>query len=313
MYSISVVIPTYNNRGLISRAIDSVLAQTYPAAEIVIVDDGSQDHTQDEVEARYGTRIRYFYQSNAGPSRARNTGIGLCTQEWIAFLDADDVWFPEKLAKQVETLRANPAAIMAVCDHVSVFPDGSPAGGSCLPKPLDAGAVREGLLSGTFFLLSGVLVRRRTLEESGRFDIHLRCGEDRDLWARLARRGPIVAVHEPLVRKLEIQGSVSSDPEATLRDGLVVNRRVIENLSDPREGSLSRSLRLRRINARLYWSVSWLYARRNQREKAVKSLARSWALWPWQGAATFRRQAGLLIRLLQARGPDTAGDLKKGA
>ena len=104
---ISVVIPAYNAGRFIRRTIDSVLAQTYTDYEIIVVDDGSTDNTAEIVKS-YGSKVRYIYQQNAGDGAARNTGIYAAKGEWIAFLDHDDEWLPEKLRLQMELLKRNP-------------------------------------------------------------------------------------------------------------------------------------------------------------------------------------------------------------
>ena len=101
---ISAVIPAYNAEKYITRAIDSVLGQTRPVDEIIIVDDGSTDNTAEAIK-RYGDKIQYIYQENAGVSAARNTGIKAAATDWIAFLDADDEWLPERIQLQVELLK----------------------------------------------------------------------------------------------------------------------------------------------------------------------------------------------------------------
>ena len=107
LYSVSVVIPAYNSAEYICRTIDSVLAQTLPADEIIVVDDGSSDNTKEIVE-KYSAKVNYIYQENAGASVARNTGIESTSCEWIAFLDADDEWVADKLKLQIELLKRNP-------------------------------------------------------------------------------------------------------------------------------------------------------------------------------------------------------------
>src|SRR4051812_20102412 len=97
MFAITVIIPAYNSRRLVAGAIDSAFAQTYAPLEVIVIDDGSQDGTAEIVEERYGSRVRLLSQANAGPSAARNAGIAIARGNWIAFLDADDVWIPEKL------------------------------------------------------------------------------------------------------------------------------------------------------------------------------------------------------------------------
>ena len=100
---ISVVIPAYNAAAWIRRAVNSVLSQTRPADEIIVVDDGSTDGTGDIVRM-YDGRVRLLQQANAGAAAARNTGILAATGDWIAFLDADDEWLPQKLQRQTEYL-----------------------------------------------------------------------------------------------------------------------------------------------------------------------------------------------------------------
>src|ERR1700682_2719309 len=100
---VSIIIPTYNRAGVICQTIDNVLAQTYPETEVIVVDDGSVDNTQ-EVLHKYGDRIRVIAQSNGGPASARNRGIEVSQGEIIAFQDSDDLWKPEKIARQVALL-----------------------------------------------------------------------------------------------------------------------------------------------------------------------------------------------------------------
>ena len=115
--TISVVIPAYNCERYITRSIDSVLAQTRPVDEIIIVDDGSSDNTG-EVVKRYGGKVRYIRQENAGASVARNTGIEAATGDWIAFLDGDDEWLPDKIKHQTELLSRNPNLVWVTGNYM---------------------------------------------------------------------------------------------------------------------------------------------------------------------------------------------------
>jgi len=100
---ISVIIPTYNRDEFVTKAVDSVLSQSYTSYELIVVDDGSTDNTR-EVLKPYMDRISYIYQENAGVSAARNAGIMAASGRWIAFLDSDDTWMPDKLARQIQCL-----------------------------------------------------------------------------------------------------------------------------------------------------------------------------------------------------------------
>jgi glycosyltransferase involved in cell wall biosynthesis len=184
---VSAVIPAFNYGRYIADAIDSVLAQTRPPQEVIVVDDGSTDDTRTRV-SRYGGRVRYVHQANRGLSAARNTGIREASHEWIAFLDADDVWHPEKL--EVEFNAISPLG------DVLFFGSSRAAD---LQRPLPTGpnvrrlTVRDFLcwmpLSG-----SSAVVHRSCFAAVGGFDEDLRSVEDRDMWLRLVARFPAAAV-----------------------------------------------------------------------------------------------------------------------
>src|SRR3546814_12849880 len=112
----AVIIPTWNRRDLSARGIDSVLAQTRPVGEIIVVDDGSSDGTGEYLADRYGERIVYVRQDNAGVSAARNRGLALARGRYLALLDSDDEWSPEKTPRQVGSLAAHPALGPVPCD-----------------------------------------------------------------------------------------------------------------------------------------------------------------------------------------------------
>src|SRR5689334_19281127 len=119
----SVVIPAYNYGRYLGRAIDSALAQTRPVDEIIVVDDGSTDNTR-EVAESFGERIIYVYQKNKGLSAARNTGIRKATGDWVAFLDADDWWHPDKIKRQLEAASKDPEIGLVYTASWVVTPEG---------------------------------------------------------------------------------------------------------------------------------------------------------------------------------------------
>ena len=116
--AVSAIIPTWNRRELVLRALESVLAQTRPVDEIIVVDDGSTDGTGAAIAARHGERVRHVWQENAGVSAARNRGMELARGRYFALLDSDDEWLPDKTRLQLEFLEARPAYGMALCDVV---------------------------------------------------------------------------------------------------------------------------------------------------------------------------------------------------
>jgi glycosyltransferase involved in cell wall biosynthesis len=197
---ISVIIPTFNYGRFIAGAIESALRQTLLPAEIVVIDDGSTDETAAEV-ARFGDRVRYIRQENRGVSAARNRGVAETSGQLIAFLDADDIWEPEKLAKQRRVFLDEPRTGLVHCG-MREFDSET---GETLAVRLDgmAGEVADQLLLWERPVIIGpggtIMVSRRAFEEAGGFDQRLRCGEDWDLCYRIARRYRVGFVAEPLV------------------------------------------------------------------------------------------------------------------
>ena len=228
---VTVIIPTYNRAREVATAIESALAQTYQNIELVVVDDGSTDDTRDVV-ARYGPRVRYFFQRNAGVSAARNLAMRQARGEFLAFLDSDDVWKPWRIESQVTALRRNPEAGIAWTDMTAVDDHGriiderhlrvmyaahgkvdievalrqvDTLGGLTVHAPTEyaSAAVRLGdlfseILLGNLLHTSTVLVRRDWVERVGGFDpTFVRAGEDYEFYIRLCSVGPVIFIDAP--------------------------------------------------------------------------------------------------------------------
>ena len=184
---VSIIIPTFNCADFLVEAIRSVLAQTYEHYEIIVVDDGSTDHTEAALE-QFGNRVSYIGQAPGGPSVARNRGILEARGELIAFLDADDLWRPTKLSRQVEFLNGHPESILVYTDFTR-----GPHPGCNNDSRLKAYKLRDpadpfhALLEENFIATPTVVVRREVLARSGLFDPMLKGSEDFDLWLRLAK------------------------------------------------------------------------------------------------------------------------------
>jgi glycosyltransferase involved in cell wall biosynthesis len=192
---ISVVMPVHNHARFISRAVESVWAQDRSDVEVLIVDDGSTDDPETVVNAlsRDGD-VRFFQQENAGAASARNRGIAEASGEWIAFLDADDVWLPGKLAAQFDAMEKG-GADFSFTDSRLRFENGEERE---LPCPVLDRPLMHQLLTGNLFGTPTVVVRRRCFEIVGLFDEQLRTGEDWDMWLRLASAFTHVWVQQPL-------------------------------------------------------------------------------------------------------------------
>jgi glycosyltransferase involved in cell wall biosynthesis len=219
---VTAVIPTYNRENEVCRAVDSILGQTYKNIEIIVVDDGSTDGTQARLE-RYGDKIRFVGQTNAGPSAARNHGIRLSRGEIVAFLDSDDIWLPTKVERQVSIMqRAGDAVPCCLCNASFRFTDGRQI------KSFDMAQLRPSYADGvwenvselflTRFVLfnQSVAVRREVLERIGGFDEALWCLEDYDLALRLSLEGPWGYTTEPLV--VWLQGASGSLYKKAMED-----------------------------------------------------------------------------------------------
>jgi len=197
--TVSVVIPTYNRADILGRAIRSVLGQTFEDFEVLIVDDASADHTDEVVRGFSDARIRFLRQSeNAGVGAARNRGMREAAGQYVALLDSDDAWLPQKLERQVDRLASAPDRVALVYTGiVRVQEDGT----EVATRPIDRGNVwarmlRRNVIDGT----STVLFRRSVIDRIGFFDEGMPAIEDYDYWVRLTREYEVDVVPEPLVR-----------------------------------------------------------------------------------------------------------------
>lgn len=193
---VSVIIPTYNRRRLVCDAVESALAQTYSPVEVLVVDNGSNDGTGDELK-KYGERIRYFFMPKPGLSPARNFGIGQAGGEFVAFLDNDDLWDPRKLEKQMPLFK-NPSVVLAYTDAHLFHEAGRSDGLYSALYPPKRGPILEPLFRGPFMVCSSLVVRSEALAKAGLFDPRYQIAEEYDLMMRLVPYGEMDYVEEPL-------------------------------------------------------------------------------------------------------------------
>lgn len=272
---VTVVIPAYNAAWCVRRAIDSVLAQSWSDYELVVVDDGSTDDTA-AILAGYGSALRVVRQANAGLSAARNAGIKAAEGDWIAFLDADDWWLPEKLAAQMAVIASKPDIGFCSTSADVVSPEGahletwSHGGlhGNILPDLFGANAGVSG--SG-----SAVLARRDLLVQCGGFDTTLRSVEDIDMWMRLAAVTHYACVPETLVCILRVPGSMSRNREVMRDSALRVMKKNRALLPASMRGAFWRGC----VAGVLTDYAKWRY-RDGARADALRDLAHAFALAP---------------------------------
>ncbi len=195
---VSVVIPTFDRRLMLPQALDSVIAQSRAPCEIIVVDDGSTDGTAEMMAADYAD-VCCLRQPRRGVSTARNAGIQRAQGEWVAFLDSDDAWKPNKLERQLAALAAHPDQRLCHTDEIWVR-----GGVRVNPKRKHAkrgGMIFEACLPLCCISPSSVMIHRTVFDAVGAFDENLPACEDYDLWLRICSRFPVLFLDEPLVIK----------------------------------------------------------------------------------------------------------------
>lgn len=271
--SVSVVIPTHDHARFLPTAIDSVLAQSLPAAEVVVVDDGSTDDTANAL-APYLREILVLRQPNCGVSAARNAGVGASSSPLVAFLDADDVWLPDKLARQVARFQADPGLGLV---HVGMRR--IDAEGRVLLTELDG---QDGWVHQEMLLLrrpailgggSGFMVRREVIDQIGGFDPDLSTSADWDLCYRVARRHRVGFVPEVLLEYRYHGTNMHRRVDVMEHDMMVAFAKAFSDI--PASGSLRR-----RSYARLHRILGASYLEAHRPVLAARHLARAGLLRP---------------------------------
>lgn len=198
----SVIIPAFNAADTIVRAIDSVRHQNIPRLEVIVIDDGSGDNTVSVVSAniRPGENLRLLcLEKNSGVSAARNAGINIARGKFLAFLDADDIWLPGKLDKQIAAMASDDAVTLVSCNSQLVTESGYLIKVGHLNRPpVEGFDAWKTLLIYNFLPTPTILTRTELVKKIGGFDESLAVGEDLDLWIRLGLRGKIIVLKEIL-------------------------------------------------------------------------------------------------------------------
>jgi len=267
---VSVIIPAFNGAGHLLTALQSVAAQSYRPLELIVVDDGSTDPTASLVhrfadQAREpGFQVRYLFQENGGPSKARNTGIRNACGRYLSFLDADDVWLPEKIGRQMALFAAAPALDLVFCDALVTRARDGVAGGfrTLRDKGLDSSffghpyLVLEPLpklLSTNYIPTSSVLAKRECFAAGCLFNEARRHVEDWELWLQLASRFSFGYLDEPLLRKVEDGSGLSSSTLKMATSAI----EVLEQFIKARGGQPGQSVTPLMLRARLGSMCKW--------------------------------------------------------
>jgi glycosyltransferase involved in cell wall biosynthesis len=269
MPNVSVIIPTYNREKFVVKAIRSVLNQSFRDYEIIVVDDGSKDNTNESLK-KYGDSIRYIYQDNSGVSAARNTGVKSAVGEWLAFLDSDDEWTSEYLSEQIKRASAIPGIYMQTTNCSFIGPNDKTRSYFEINGALAEFKGKDYLFFPEPFRfivkhgpwqIGSTIILREAIMKAGLFDTSLKLSEDLDLMARVALQGPFGMIKEALVniyrrdesiecltnqakenpiqaresgyrvyKKLQSIGTLKYKERSTLKNIMSANRRAVGNL-----------------------------------------------------------------------------------
>jgi glycosyltransferase involved in cell wall biosynthesis len=300
---VTVVVPAYNSERFIAEAVRSALNQDYPAKEILVINDGSTDGTLEEL-ALFADSIRVLTVKNSGPAAARNLGMRLAQGEFIAFLDADDVWASGKLSAQVRHLQAKPDT--GVCytawqlwpaDRAGQWTrptDFSDALGEAAALPKRSGWIYGDLLLDCELLTTTVMLRTEVARRAGEFDEELRVGEDYDYWLRLSQMTRIDRLNCCGALYRVVPGSESRRPHL-LNHELIVVRRALDRFG--LNGPSGVAVPAQRIEQRLHelsFQHSWAHLKSGDPEVALRGFLACLRERPWS--------LRLWVRCLQAFG-----------
>lgn len=281
---VSVVTPTFNRAEYLHHAIESVLAQTVEQFELLVVDDGSTDSTPELMDRYAGDpRIRYFRQPNQGQSVARNRGIREAKGDFVCFLDSDNAWLPEKLAKSLDVFRNKPECHIVYGDYIEIDQWGKELGVNRMRRY--SGVITPELLKDNFISMNTTMTRRRCFDDMGGFDEADRLAEDYGLWLRLSTRYRFSYLPEVLGYYRVMEHQISSDK----RSRLDANEKILLSFLSAYPDAVTSEQRHRGLS-HFYLRRARFLASEQSYLDAYRDIGRSIrqdALWlgPWRGAA----------------------------
>ena len=292
---VSVIIPTYNREKLIIRAIESVLAQTYKDFEIVVVDDGSSDATKTAL-APFDGKIKYIYQDNAGIALARNRGIKESAGDYIAFLDSDDYWVPEKLAEQVKILDAYPKVGIVFAPMPIVNENGETLGRK--PAGKTGKNLKELLEHWGDLPTSTVMTRRECFEKAGVFDPALPPMEDFDMWLRIARYYDLHEIEGKILAYYYRHSKQTTSSKLKVYEGLVKSyTKALKSFPEA-----PRKLMRARISSNQY-TLSRIHFDEGRCQEAFVNLVAAMKHYPLIGILFFHERDGIFEKLIKFMKP----------
>jgi glycosyltransferase involved in cell wall biosynthesis len=285
---VSVIIPTYNRNGFLRSAIESVLNQTFQAFEVIVVDDASSEDVQGIVQGFHDRRIKCIrHETNKGEAGARNTGLIHAQAEYIAFLDDDDVWFPEKLKSQLDVLEKSTLKVGGIYSGYIVKDCADPRK-SYTKIPAKRGDIYKDLLiQNSIGPPSTVVVRRKCIETAGPFDENIFYGVDHDFYLRIAKDFHFECIAEPLARYSIHENRLSANPELVAKGLAAMSRKY--------GGELGELYRKRRKYLGLgFLSVGVGFCYQGDKTKGIEAIMKSIRLYPFEPRAYFNLGLALL-------------------
>ena len=279
---VSVVIPTHNDAEYVKDAITSALNQSYSNVEIVVVDDGSSDNTREVLKPYIlNGSIKYIFQKNKGLSGARNTAIRASKGDFIALLDADDLFLPQKIERQVEHFKKNKQCDISYCDIYHFYDK----------KPLDVmelqydyysnGDVLPNLIKGNFIAPLAVVAKRSVFERFGFFDERMKRSEDLEFWIRVVLGGGVIKFLPETLAKLRIRTQNNLQDFASQPLVKKTKLDILDRLNDNLSVSQKRQYRLNFYRSRQAANVAAAYFLAQQdRKKAYKFLNQAVLIYP---------------------------------
>jgi len=272
MPEVSVIIPVYNGEKFLSEAIESVIAQTYSDWEIIAVNDGSTDRSL-EILRRYErllpSKIRVISQENYGLSIARNRAIAMAKGDYIAFLDCDDLWLPEKLEKQIDFLNSNKEPGLVYSDNHEIDEHGNLIKENVFlfyNAKYFRGYVFNELFYANFISTPTVMVRREVLDKVGVFNPKFRIAQDYDLWLRIAEHYPVDFIAEPLAKYRFHRENISRNVDVMVNEDFQIMEYWLNKKPELRRELKSQ---IKQKRARLHYHLALYYFHNHKIKKAI--------------------------------------------
>jgi len=267
---VSVNICCYNSKRFIKETIESVLTQTFNDFEVIIINDGSIDSTEEIIKKFGDPRIRYFYQENRGLSTSRNKAISLAKGEYIALLDHDDLWEPEKLKLQVEFLDKNPAVGIISSDGHTISENNKILKRFSKINRFYRGKIVNQLIEKYWIVCSTVMMRKELLNETNWFRSDFKIAEEYDLFLRLALNTEFDYINKPLIKYRFHAGNTSKNEEKLYQEEI----RIILDLNRNENYKIF-DLAITRRLSRLYTELAIIYSLKKEYEFAKDAIGQA--------------------------------------